>query len=989
MTASPRRRTAPVLAALAAVAAAVTLGPATAARSATLPQPTYQAGDYADGRAMSILPPGENGLVNAQQALQFELQGTRPANSDDQLSKYADLIYGAPSLTDATLGNYYDDESFGIKPGDIQRTETPRADVVVYRDGHDVPHIYGSTDESAAFGAGYAQAEDRLFLMDVLRHYGAGTLSSFIGPSCADEQMDHDQLLLAPYTPAQAQAQIDALPAKYGAQGALAKAMLTSYVDGVNAYIAATQTNPELLPADYAAALLPPQPWVPGDIVDVAGLIGGIFGKGGGTEVANAALYQYLVKKLGAIAGGKAFAEFKSQNDPSAPTTVVDKSFPYMTPGAVDPSTTALPDDATAPLTGGPTDTTTGCEGVPTNPTALATIASLQNMPQHMSNALVVNASKSADGHPIAVFGPQVSYFSPEILSEEEIVSPNYHAMGASFPGTGLVELGRGVDFAWSATSAGSDLIDQRLEVVCDPSGGTPTANEAYYLYNGKCLPMTHETFSEVAVPKPGGSGAPTVINHEIYLTVHGVVQGWTTAKNGKPVAVVTQRSTYNHDIDSVVGFLQWGQPALTHDVTTWMAGAAKILYTFNWFYVDNIHTAYYVSGLDPIRPSNVDPNLPTWGTGGSEWQGYLADGKHVHEVDPKQGFFVSWNNKPAPGFSAADDQYGYGQVYRSQMLVNQLNAQLAAHGGKLTRADVVRAMATAASQDLDGLTALPDLLGYLKGRTEPAGVTAMLTELQSWLDDGAHRQKAQHSDTQYRHAAAVAIMDELMPDLIEAIYNPLLAAGGIGGQGSTGGATTPGYSILPMQFVNTPNSGDAHLGSAYDGGWEGYLETTLQQLRGLSPADAFGAEITGTWCGSRPSSCPAAIDAALLKVYNDLVTANGSPDVSSWTASTASHAENVPMPTYDGIVFRAIGVVSQPEIDWQNRPTFQQVVEFFRHAPTSGSGTTAATPTVLGSRASLPSTGSSGVLAICAFGAVVAGLALTATRRRRQGAGA
>ena len=48
-----------------------------------------------------------------------------------------------------------------------------------------------------------------------------------------------------------------------------------------------------------------------------------------------------------------------------------------------------------------------------------------------------------------------------------------------------------------------------------------------------------------------------------------------------------------------------------------------------------------------------------------------------MHETDPKQGFFVSWNNKPAPGFSAADDQYGYGPTYRSQMLVDQLKHQI------------------------------------------------------------------------------------------------------------------------------------------------------------------------------------------------------------------------------------------------------------------------------------------------------------------------
>jgi hypothetical protein len=37
-------------------------------------------------------------------------------------------------------------------------------------------------------------------------------------------------------------------------------------------------------------------------------------------------------------------------------------------------------------------------------------------------------------------------------------------------------------------------------------------------------------------------------------------------------------------------------------------------------------------------------------------------------------------------------------------------------------------------------------------------------------------------------------------------------------------------------------------------------------------------------------------------------------------------------MPQYDAISFRALGIVGQPDIDWQNRPTFQQVVQFPRH---------------------------------------------------------
>jgi acyl-homoserine lactone acylase PvdQ len=895
------------------------------------PSPTYRAGDYADGQAMSILPPGEHGLVTATDALQFQLLGTRPPGSQDQLGKYANLLYGYPSLTDATLGDYFNDESFGVRPEDVVRTEVPTSGVTIYRDKHDVPHVYGDSDQTMAFGAGYAQAEDRLFLMDVLRHYGSGTLASFLGASCEFEQMDHDQLLLAPYTKAQATAQVNALPTQYGAQGALAKSMIENYVAGVNKYVASTFLDLTRLPADYAAAVpgLLPQPWSVADVVSIAGLIGGIFGRGGGNEVANAHLLQYLQHQLGAAQGASAFAQLKKSNDPLAPTSST-KTFPYEIPGAINPATTALPDYG-VPLSGGPVATDPNCDLTKPNLLALSIIQGLSALPKHMSNALVVNADHSRDGHPVAVFGPQVSYYAPQILSLLDLHSPNYAAQGASFPGTGIVELGRGQDYAWSATSAGTDLIDQRLEQVCDPNGGTPAPHGAYYLFNGACVPMTVTHFAETALPKPGGIGFPSYLDHAIYQTRHGVVQGWTTA-NGKPVAVVTQRSTFNHDVDSVVGFLGWGQPAVTHDVTSWMQSAAKIGFTFNWFYVDDRDTGYFVSGLDPIRPSNVDPNLPTWGTGISEWQGFLPAEQHVHEVNPPTGFFVSWNNKPAAQFAAADDQYGYGQVFRSIMLANQLNAQFAAHAGKLTRANVVQAMATAASQDLDGVTIVPLLLSYLSGRSQPPGVAAMLSQLTSWVADGAHRRKAAAADTQYAHAAAVAIADELVPRLIRALYDPILAAGGVGSVGSNGGATSAGYNILPMQFVNTPNSGNKHLGSAYDGGYEGYVVATLQQLLGQNPVDGFGPELTTKECGGGPATCATAIDQALAATYAALAAVNGSSDVASWTASTDSAAAQQTMPQFDAIQFRALGIVGQPAIDWQNRPTFQQVIEFPRH---------------------------------------------------------
>ena len=921
------------LALLSGISALVLTSPV-AADSSPSPAPgAYLADDYSQGHVLSVLPPGENGLVNATDAARFEATGARPANSEDQRIKYANLLY-ARGLTDARLTDYYDEESFGVRPGDVVRTETPSTSVpvTILRDKADVPHIYGQTLGAMAFGAGYAAAEDRLFMIDVLRHYGSGTLSSFLGPTCAFEQMDHDQLLLADYSPAEKQAQIDAIAASNGTLGQEFKDALTSYTDGINAYISAAEQDPRLMPADYAAAAAPPQPWTPTDVIDIASLVGGIFGRGGGVEMRNAALLQYLQKSFGAGAG-QIFTDLREQNDPQAPTTITDKTFPYEIPGTIDPTLTAMPDDASAPLAGGPTDTTPGCNGQPPNPTAAHIIAALLALPSRMSNALLVDAKHSASGHPIAVMGPQVTYFAPEILMEEDLHAPDFDAEGAAFPGTNLiVELGRGQDFAWSATSAGTDNVDTRLEVICDPGGGTPPAQGTNYMFQGRCIPMEHKTLSETALPKPGceSACAPAVIDHEMYDTVHGIVQGWTTS-GGKPVAVVIQRSTYDHELDSGIGFAKFCMPSQVFDVSSWMQAASNIQYTFNWFYADSQHIAYYTSGRDPIRPSGVNPSLPTWGDGRAEWQGFLGFSGHPHEVDPPQGFFTNWNNKPAPGFSAADDQYGYGPVYRVQSLTDEVRHQFAVTHNRMTRADLVTAMITAATRDLSGSQVLPDLLQETQGRNEPAGVRSMLTTLRNWLAQGAPRKKAAAGDTQYADSAAVAIMDELYPRLQQALFGSLLGGGGTDVQDGL----PYRFNVLPMVFADTPHGdGGTQHGSSYDGGYEGDDQKLLDQVLHHHVLQPFSTTLTSRVCGGGIAGCGASIDAALGDAYNALVSANGSSDVGSWTKNTAVAAAGTTQPQYDSIAFQGIGLVGQPNIDWQNRPTFQQVVEFPAHRP-------------------------------------------------------
>ena len=62
------------------------------------------------------------------------------------------------------------------------------------------------------------------------------------------------------------------------------------------------------------------------------------------------------------------------------------------------------------------------------------------------------------------------------------------------------------------------------------------------------------------------------------------------------------------------------------------------------------------------------------------------------------------------------------------------------------------------------------------------------------------------------------------------------------------------------------------------------------------------------------------------------MLSHGGSTNVASWTQDTATKAAGQTMPAYDDIQFASIDIVGQPAIDWQNRPTFQQVAQFRPH---------------------------------------------------------
>src|SRR5256714_3738521 len=307
--------------------------------------------DYCQGQCNDILPPGENGNATLADILAHKVFGTRPAHAADQLDRYANLLNGYLGLTEGQLGQFYNDSSFGVPLTQIERIDRPRSDVTILRDrATGVPHVFGTTRAGTMFGAGYAGAQDRLFLMDLMRPLGSGQPSSFAGGAPGYRALEQHVWRNSPYREADLQAQVDRLRAR----SAQLYTDMQAYLAGINAYIAACMAG-RYCPGEYVLSghldavtnAGGPQPLVPADRVAIARRLGGLFGGGGGAELQSALVRIAARAKYGTVDGDRVWAGFRSQNDPETVLTLHDgQSFPYGTAPGTDPGV-AMPDPGT------------------------------------------------------------------------------------------------------------------------------------------------------------------------------------------------------------------------------------------------------------------------------------------------------------------------------------------------------------------------------------------------------------------------------------------------------------------------------------------------------------------------------------------------------------------------------------------------------------------------------------------------------------------
>lgn len=282
-------------------------------------------------------------------------------------------------------------------------------------DQYDIPHIFAQNEKDAMFAQGALLAHFRLFEMDLTTRAPLGRLSELLG----DKTLKYDRFFVTFGLRQAVAAEDEELN-----RDPLTASLITSYVNGINAYI--DQLTYKNLPIEYKLLGQWPEKWT---TKRVASLMKSMTFRLASRS--NDLRITAILKKLGEEKTNQLFPEFlgsefevpfqeiqiaKSRSDFNwqfAQVTEMD-SFPSF----------------------------------------------LQTLETDGSNSWAIGPEKSKTGHSILANDTHLGLQLPAIFFENQITIPQYNSYGVSFPGAPGIILGFNKDVAWGVTNGTTDVLD-------------------------------------------------------------------------------------------------------------------------------------------------------------------------------------------------------------------------------------------------------------------------------------------------------------------------------------------------------------------------------------------------------------------------------------------------------------------------------------------------------------------------------------------------
>jgi penicillin amidase len=297
----------------------------------------------------------------------------------------------------------------------------------IARDGDGVPLIAAGSDEDAAFGLGFAHAQDRLFQMEMQRRYGAGRLAEIFGSQAV--AIDRQMRVLGLYRLAEAELPLLSPAVRRGFE---------TYAAGVNAFLAERRGA---LPLEFLLLRFRPEPWRPADSL--------VWGKLMDLELAGNYRGELLRARLSRTLSPDDLTLLYPEYPKDAPTTLAE----------VTPLYRQLPLDRLY--------------------AALPAIVGLH----YASNNWVVDGAHSDSGKPVLANDPHLAFGTPGFWYLARLRTPDGEIAGGTVAGTPLVVVGHNDHIAWGFTTTGSDVEDLFIEKIdaADPTHYlTPDGSTAF-----------------------------------------------------------------------------------------------------------------------------------------------------------------------------------------------------------------------------------------------------------------------------------------------------------------------------------------------------------------------------------------------------------------------------------------------------------------------------------------------------------------------------
>jgi len=490
--------------------------------------------------------------------------------------------------------------------------------VAIDRDDYGVPHITAETEAAVFFGQGFATGQDRLFQLETFWRTATGRLAELQGSAALPQDQGIRTVF---YTPDERAEQFRDLSPRL-------RTMLESYVDGVNAYIDSTASNPDVyLPVEYAQGGFQPEPYTVDKAMAVMQFFIRRFGEIGGEELDRLAELQ--------ANGPEWFEENRPVNDPAASVTIEAQSQAPAPPASV--------------TYGGAPVSPEVAEAVAARRDALTESLIAHGVPHKFGSfAAVVSGTMSETGTVLLLGAPQMGQprvDAKAVTAEYELLvgeadGDELHVAGMSVPGIPGVIIGRTRGRTWTFTTGFTDNTDTYALTLGPPTEqGVPT-----YLYQGEVVP------AEPVVQTIRVMGGDPV-GYTSFRTVYGPVYAIDEA-NGRAYAY--KYAFWERELEMAEALLDaWDADSIDE----FEAAAARIPVSFNMFYADkDQNIAYWHVGQYPVRPGDADPRLPLQGDGSQEWVGLTEFAQQPQSVNPAQGYVANWNNKPVGWWNQGDN---------------------------------------------------------------------------------------------------------------------------------------------------------------------------------------------------------------------------------------------------------------------------------------------------------------------------------------------